>query len=415
MMTTMKTKAALKKVSGAAQARSHHKKRHLHAANEHFLAGAQAKFNDATVRKVIFQNVSKGLSHSFIAGCILVLCACSRETTNSLMGTNLATTYLIEGAAQGTRYHITYVAPANFSNDQQAALAAAVSAELARLDRSISNYRPDSDIEQFNSQITTEPLEVSTEIVQLIEIARSVHKASNGCYDLTIKPLFDLWGFKKNIFTPPSETDLAQTLQLVGMDKLETLDKTHLRKKIPNLRVDLSSIGQGYSISTIAAILEAQGLTNYIVEIGGELKARGQKPGSKPWRLALEKPLSNEQKIEKIAVFKGIEPMSMMPSGTYHHYFDADGKRYSHVLDARTGKPITHTSASATVLNPDPTLADAWSTALLCLGSQEGIPIANAQGIAALYIDQHSEGFSQQSTQPLINLSTVVFEDAKGD
>ncbi|HNG60452.1 MAG TPA: FAD:protein FMN transferase [Cellvibrionaceae bacterium] len=349
------------------------------------------------------------------AGCILALCACSRDTTTSLTGTNLATTYLIEGAAQGTRYHITYVAPVNFSSTQQAALSAAISAELARLDKAISNYRPDSEIEQFNSQITTEPVEVSAEIVKLIEIARSVHKASNGCYDLTIKPLFDLWGFKKNVFTPPSDEALAQTLQLVGMEKLETLDKNHLRKKIPNLRVDLSSIGQGYSISTLAAILEAQAITNYIVEIGGELKARGQKPGNKPWRVALEKPLSNEQKIEKIAVFNSIEPMSMMPSGTYHHYFDADGKRYSHILNARTGKPITHTSASATVLNSDPTLADAWSTALLCLGSQEGIPIANAQGIAALYIDQRSDGFSEQPTQPLINLSTVSFENAKGD
>ncbi|MFO1368305.1 MAG: FAD:protein FMN transferase [Marinagarivorans sp.] len=346
---------------------------------------------------------AQALINVFTTGVILALCACSYEPA----------TYLIEGAAQGTRYHITYLAPAQFSPAQQAALADAVTQELNRLDQAISNYRPDSAIEQFNSQTTTEAVEVSAEIVQLIEIARSVNKASMGCYDLTIKPLFDLWGFKNNVFTPPSEQALAETLKLVGMDKLETLDKTHLRKKIASLRVDLSSIGQGYSISTIAAILEAQQITNYIVEIGGELKARGQKPGNKPWRIALEKPLSNEQKIEKIAVFNSIEPMAMMPSGTYHHYFDADGKRYSHILDARTGKPITHTSASATVLNPDPTLADAWSTALLCLGSQAGTPIANAQGIAALYIDQNSDGFTEQPTQPLVNLTSVHFETAK--
>lgn len=339
------------------------------------------------------------------AGLMLGLSACSRQPT----------TYLIEGAAQGTRYHITYVAPANFSNAQKAALSAAISQELSRLDKAISNYRPDSDIEQFNSQITTEPLEVSAEIVRLIEVARGVHKASHGCYDLTIKPLFDLWGFKNHTFTPPNAAALAETLTQVGMDKLETLDKTHLRKKIPNLRVDLSSIGQGYSISTVAAILEAQAITNYIVEIGGELKTRGYKPGNKPWRLALEKPLSNVQKIEKIAVFNSAEAMAMMPSGTYHHYFDAEGKRYSHILDARTGTPIEHTSASATVLNPDPTLADAWSTALLCLGSAQGIPIANAQGIAVLYIDQQSDTFSEQWSQPLINLKSVTFENAQGD
>ena len=343
--------------------------------------------------------------HLIALGVIVLLSACSRQ----------APTYLIEGAAQGTRYHITYVAPTNFSPAQQAALSGDISQELERLDKAISNYRPDSDIEVFNSQATTAPLQVSEEIVHLIEQARTVHTASGGCYDPTIKPLFDLWGFKRNVFSPPSEEALAATLQLVGMDKLITLDKTHLQKKIPNLRVDLSSIGQGYSIGKLAAILDGKGINNYIVEIGGELTTRGQKPGGKPWRLALEKPLSNVQKIAKIAVFNTTEPMSMMPSGTYHHYFDAAGKRYSHILDARTGKPIEHNSASATVLNPNPTLADAWSTALLCLGSQEGITLANAQGIAALFIDQNGEQLSEKPTQALKNLSGVTFEDVASE
>ncbi|HEY6527915.1 MAG TPA: FAD:protein FMN transferase [Cellvibrionaceae bacterium] len=321
----------------------------------------------------------------------------------------------IEGAAQGTTYHITYVPSAKINNATQNVLAAEIEKELARLDKSISNYRADSDIEQFNSQITTNTIEVSEEIVYLIETARSVSTASNGCYDVTIKPLFDLWGFKKNVFSEPSEEALTNTLALVGMDKLETLDKTHLRKKVPNLRVDLSSIGQGYSIGKIAALLESYEIANYIVEIGGELKVRGQKPHGRPWRLALEKPLSNEQKIEKIAVFNTTAPMAMMPSGTYHHFFDTNGKRYSHILDARTGKPITHSSASATVLNPDPTLADAWSTALLCLGSAEGISLANSLGIAALYIDQSNDGFSEKPTQALNNLTSISFENAKDD
>jgi thiamine biosynthesis lipoprotein len=105
--------------------------------------------------------------------------------------------------------------------------------------------------------------------------------------------------------------------------------------------------------------------------------------------------------------------MSMMPSGTYHHYFDAHGKRYSHIFDARTGKPIIHNSASVTVFNPDPTLADAWSTALLCLGSKEGAPIADAHGIAALFIDQASDDtFTDQPTQSLRKLHAITLKPA---
>lgn len=340
-------------------------------------------------------------------GLILIACTCVCSCTQQ------AEVLLIQGKAQGTTYHISFVPPAKTSAEITDALSQEIELELARLDKSISNYRTDSDIELFNSQITTEPLAVSTEIIDLIEIARQVNKASLGCYDLTIKPLFDLWGFKKHEFTPPNPETLAATLSLVGMDKLETLDKTHLRKTIPNLRIDLSSIGQGYSISKIAALLEARQITQYIVEIGGELKARGKKPNGKPWRIALEKPLSSEQKIETIAVFNSLEPMAMMPSGTYHNYFDANGKRYSHILDARTGKPIEHTSASATVLNADPTLADAWSTALLCLGSAAGIPIANAHGIAALYIDEAGAEFVEKPTQPLQDKAPVTFERNK--
>lgn len=331
---------------------------------------------------------------------IACICSCTRQ----------ADVLLIQGKAQGTTYHISFIPAAPSSTAITDALALEIEHELARLDKSLSNYRADSDIERFNSQITTEPVAVSTEIIDLIEIAREVNKASQGCYDLTIKPLFDLWGFKKREFTPPNAENLAATLSLVGMDKLETLDKTHLRKTIPNLRVDLSSLGQGYSISKIAAILEAHQITHYIVEIGGELKARGKKASGKPWRIALEKPLSHEQKIATIAVFNSTEPMAMMPSGTYHNYFDANGKRYSHILDARTGKPIEHTSASATVLGADPTRADAWSTALLCLGSEAGIPIANAHGIAALYIDQVGSEFIEKPTQPLQATNAVTFE-----
>lgn len=340
-----------------------------------------------------FASFTTTLGYALSISCLLV--ACSKTTEPIKM----------EGFAQGTTYHFTFVLP---KINEQAAIQQEITAELQRIDLSISNYRKDSTIELFNTQLDTEPHQVNEEVVQLVEQARKISVASNGCYDLTVKPLFDLWGFKKDVFNLPSDEALQQTLLLIGIDKLITIDATHLQKTLPNLRVDLSSIGQGHSVGRIADLLEKHGVTNYLVEIGGELKARGKKPDGKPWRVALEKPLPNERKLSKIIAFNSGESMSLMASGTYRHYFDNNGKRYSHILDARTGKPVEHNTVSVAVLHPNPAIADAWSTALLCLGSEAGIKTANENNIAALYVDQQDEKLIEQTTQPLNNLQGVT-------
>lgn len=316
----------------------------------------------------------------------------------------------ISGYAQGTTYNLTFEIPAN-ANVELTTIEKAVNDELARIDVELSNYRDDSAIEQFNAQKTTEPLEVSAELVALIEEARKIHRASNGCYDLTVKPLFDLWGFKKDEFNPPSDDALAVTLASVGMDYVETVDGTHLRKQLPNLRVDISSIGQGYSVGQLVKVLEQWGIQNYLVEIGGELQTRGKKINGDPWRIALEKPLPNERKLHKIVSFDAGNPLSLMTSGTYRHYFDSKGKRYSHILDARSGKPVEHNTVSVTVLHSNPTLADAWSTALLCLGSSEGLKAADNNHIAALFIDQKQDQLIEAQSKTMSALQDVHFSE----
>lgn len=293
----------------------------------------------------------------------------------------------IQGPAQGTTYNLTFELPAN-TNTPVSDIEKAVTNEFARIDKALSNYRDDSATEKFNAQQTTDILTADAELVALIEEARKVYTASNGCYDLTIKPLFDLWGFKKEVFSPPTDEALAQTLSNIGLNKLETIDSSHLRKQLPELRVDISSIGQGYSVGRIVKVLEQFGVQNYLVEIGGELQTRGKKPNGEPWRIAVEKPLPNERKLHKIASFDSGVPMALMTSGTYRHFFDSNGKRYSHILDARTGKPVEHNTVSVTLFHENPTIADAWSTALLCLGSEEGLKVANANQLPVLFIDQ---------------------------
>lgn len=316
----------------------------------------------------------------------------------------------ISGYAQGTTYNLTFELPTD-ADTSVSHIENAISEELARMDKVLSNYRDDSLIEQFNAQISSDVQVVDAEIVELIEIARAIHRASNGCYDLTIKPLFDLWGFKNDVFTPPSDAALALTLSSVGLDNLETIDATHLRKQLPSLRVDVSSIGQGYAVERIVKVLGHYGVQNYLVEIGGELKVQGKKINGDAWRIALEKPLPDERKMHKIVSFNSGEPMSLISSGTYRHFFDDNGKRYSHILDARSGKPVEHNTVSVTVLHPDTTLGDAWSTALICLGSQDGLPVANAEGLAVLFIDQEGDQLIETPSNALTTITGVSFNN----
>ncbi len=293
-----------------------------------------------------------------------------------------------QGYAQGTSYHISYWSAEPVDS---AALQQHVVTTFAEIDRALSNYRPDSDIEQFNQNTSTEPQTVGATLIQLIQQAQKTATASQGCYDLTFKPLFQLWGFGDDQLNVPDQSAIAQALTRVGMAKLVITGDDTLQKTQGNVHVDVSSIAQGYSVALIAEVLESFGLENYLVEIGGELVTRGIKPDGQAWRIAIERPLPDEQKLHKILTMPKDQPLAVMTSGTYRHFFDRDGQRYSHILDARSGRPVSHDTVLVTVIDADPVRADAWSTALLCLGVEQGLAIADEQNIAALFIQQQQQ------------------------
>lgn len=299
------------------------------------------------------------------------------------------------GMAQGTTWHVSVWSPYGF--DLQS-LRKGIQREFGRLDSLLSNYNPNSTIERFNASTTVEPIEVGPEIVMLVQTAKEVSDATGGRYDLTIKPLFDLWGFSGDTLTPPDEKTLHDTLERVGYRKLRIVSPDRIGKDTPDLRVDLGSIAQGYSVGRIAAVIEASGILNYIVEIGGELQTSGHKPDGAPWRIGVERPLPQGRSVQKALTIRRDRPLAVMTSGTYRHYFDEHGKRYSHILDARTGRPIEHKTVSVTVVHENPTVADAWSTALLCLGQAEGTTVADRHGIAALFITEADNRLEEFTT-----------------
>ena len=312
-----------------------------------------------------------------------------------------------EGFAQGTTYHISY-----WSNPQpdNQTVTAAITATFEAIDLNLSNYRPDSNIEKFNSSQTTQSQTVDPEIIALIKVGQSVYDLSQGCFDLTIKPLFDLWGFNGETLHIPTPEVLQEQMLNVGMSKLHIIDDTHLSKDLAGVRVDVSAVAQGYTIGKLSEALEQLGVTNYLIEVGGELKTNGHKPDGQAWRVAVEKPLPGERKIHKVITMPKDAPMSVMTSGTYRHYYELNGQRYSHILDARTGKPVTHDLVAVTVLHENPTIADAWSTTLLCLGQTDGMKLANTEKLNAIFIRLRGSELMETHSENLKTTTQVAIQ-----
>jgi len=299
------------------------------------------------------------------------------------------------GLAQGTTYSLQWSGGPPDVDE----VARAAAAELDRLDALLSNYRTDSTLEQFNATHTVEPLELPAELVTLLKLAKEIHAASHGCFDPTVRPLVHLWGFDGEAPSVPDAAALAQVLAGVGLDNLEILDAEHVRKTVPDLAIDMASIGQGYSAERLGRVLEGYGIDHYLAEIGGEIFARGTKPGDQAWRVGVEDPVGGAGRALRIPPEPGT---AVMTSGTYRHYFEAEGRRYSHIIDPRTGAPVDHSLLEVTVIAHDGAKAGAWGTALLCLGPEDAASVAERERVAALFAVRTGTDSVEQRRSPAI-------------
>lgn len=302
--------------------------------------------------------------------------------------THQPTTHKLSGWAQGTTYNLTFWADHSLNTKH---IEAEISRELERLDASISNYQDTSTISKFNANESVEPIKIDKEIVELYSLAKMVSRKSMGCYDPTIFPAFKAWGFLSEELVIPSKEELEGIRKRVGVANIVLDSPTRLMKTNPKSHLDLSSIGQGYSVKRLAGILESADITNYLVEIGGEMQVRGKKPDGSAWRVAIEKPDKKRQEIMEVIELHNDSPTAIMTSGTYRHYYKKYNTTYSHIIDGRTLEPVKHKTVSVTVIHNDASLADAWSTALLCLGSQEGFRVAEEAHLRAMFIDKSPE------------------------
>ncbi|MGY3302976.1 thiamine biosynthesis lipoprotein [Pseudomonas sp. PvR086] len=305
-----------------------------------------------------------------------------------------------DGPTMGSSYSIQYVRHAGLP--APAEVRVQVEKILSDVDRQMSTYRSDSDIERFNNLPANHCQTMPAPILELVRVGERLSLQSDGSYDLTVEPLLNLWGFGPQAREEkvPSAEALAEVQQRVGHNHLR-IEGDQLCKDAA-VEVDFNSIAAGYAVDTIAARLEALGIHDYLAEATGELKAVGKKLDGSPWRIALEEPRDDQQVAERIIAVDGY---GVSTSGDYRNYFEQGGRRYSHTFDARTGTPVLHTLASVTVIHPSALMADGLSTLLLILGPERGWDYAQTHDIAAFFVIRADTGFVTRTNQAFERLA----------
>ncbi|MCL2918126.1 FAD:protein FMN transferase [Shewanella litorisediminis] len=295
----------------------------------------------------------------------------------------------LSGSTMGTTYHIKVVPSDTLPQSQL--LQAEIDLALERVNDQMSTYRPTSELSRFNQLPLEQGVEVSQDTIKVVREGIRLNELTGGALDITLGPLVNIWGFgpDKRPTKSPTEEEIAAAKARTGIQNI-SIEGTRLYKHNAHLYVDLSSIAKGYGVDVIAGLLDKYHTSGYLVEIGGELRIKGTKGDGSSWRVAVEKPQAEGRAVSQV-----IEPgnMGMATSGDYRNYFEEDGKRFSHLIDPRTGYPIEHTLASVTVLHPSCMTADGLATAMMVLGTEASLELAKQQGLAIMLIEKQGEEF----------------------
>ncbi|XQW84147.1 FAD:protein FMN transferase [Thalassotalea piscium] len=308
---------------------------------------------------------------------------------------NAKSEVLLQGKTMGTTYHIKVIVDHNSINPE--ALQQQIDNELLQINQEMSTYIPDSELSLFNSSTSIEPIELSPGLARVIKEAIRIGKMSEGKLDVTVGPLVNLWGFGPEYHpdTIPSDDALAKARKRIGLNNL-TLSGNMLAKSKPDLYVDLSTIAKGYGVDKVAELIEKNGIFNYLVEIGGEMRVKGFKHTGELWHIAIEKPINEERAVQQIIVPKD---NAVATSGDYRNYYEVDGQRFSHIIDPDTGKPINHKLVSVTVIHPSSMTADGLSTAMMVMGEEKALSFAKEHDLAVYIIAKTDNGFVEESTK----------------
>jgi thiamine biosynthesis lipoprotein len=297
----------------------------------------------------------------------------------------------------GTTFKVTVVAE-NIEPSELQRVQQLIEDELEEINLKMSHYREDTELSRFNRSHDQEPFVVSPETFEVFRGANEISLLTGGAFDVTAAPLIDLWGFgpEQSREKLPSDEDITTARDRTGYQKLVLDAASHsLRKLDPSVRCDLSAIAPGYAVDRVAEALAGEGFRDYLVEVGGEVRTAGTNAEGNAWRIGIERPVPGERVMQRIVPLSG---MAMATSGGYRNFYERDGVRYSHTIDPRTGRPVTHNLASVTVVDALCARADGLATGLLVLGPEEGYALALEHDLAVLFIVAEGDGFRERAT-----------------
>ena len=294
------------------------------------------------------------------------------------------------GQVMGTSWSVKL----NSEFGYDAELDKAIQAELDLVDARMSNWKSDSDISRFNDSELNTCTEVSTPTLAVVLFAQRAFNLSDGAFDISLGPLIDLWGFgaEETIEdSAPSASDIEAALELTGIDNLYLTDTALCKRNTP-VYINVSGLAKGYGVDRVASLLSDKNFDNYLVEVGGELRAKGINGRDQVWSVGIERPDDRLVASQVVTAVK-LGDAALATSGDYRNFYALDDQRYSHIIDPKTGYPVTHNLASVTVRASTSIEADAWATALLVAGPEKGMALAEKKNLAVLMVRRNEHGF----------------------
>ncbi len=296
----------------------------------------------------------------------------------------------------GTTYSVKVIEPP--PGLDEAVIRHATEEVLAGIDLAMSSYRADSEVSRFNASASTQWFPVSADLARLVRAALEFSELSGGAFDVTLAPMVAAWGFgpAAQPVSLPQDADLDALRRRVGYRKLHvSMQPFALRKDVPDLEIDLNGIAPGYAVDLLSARLSSMGIGRHMIDIGGEVLAVGLNARGGPWRVAVERPVDAEPAPYAIVQ---LQDMAVTTSGEYRRYYERDGRRYSHTIDPRTGKPVAHALASVVVIGPTSMHTDAWATAFNVLGAQPGYDLAAQRQMPVMFIEWRDGRLHRRAT-----------------
>ncbi|WP_425636732.1 FAD:protein FMN transferase [Algoriphagus yeomjeoni] len=299
----------------------------------------------------------------------------------------------LSGKTMGTTYNITYL------DEESRDLQPSIDSLLVVFNKSLSTYIPDSELSKFNLGDTLDfnlPY-----LLPVLQESKVVFDNTNGAFDPTVGPLVNIWGFGPSGPELKDSVDIKNLLATVGFNKIE-FDQTQLRKKVPGIYLDFSAIAKGYGSDVVADFLKNRGISNYLVEIGGELVANGVNEKGELWKVGVNRPEESANASDLISII-ALQDRGMATSGNYRNFYVRDSVKISHTINPATGYPVTHTLLSATVLAANCMTADAYATAMMVMGKDRAIALDSALSEIEVFLiyDDGNGGFKTFASENL--------------